>query len=110
MKGNESVRINQPKPKAEELSPLSLFAIFLSVAALCNAQARWLFANLDQLKEQGGYAAATDLQTVGDLLTCMVEENYEVWRDIEVPMPRGWAHMPWSVRTISTDEKEDLPF
>lgn len=97
-------------PSEDELSPLSLFSIVLSVSALCNAQARWLFANLDYLRESGGYAAASDLQLVADILIAMVEDNLEEWQKYEVKMPPGYAHVPWSVRTVSPDEKGDLPF
>jgi len=94
----------------EEISPLSLFAIVVSVSALCNAQARWLFANVDQLREQGGYAAAADLQLVADILLAMVEDNYEAWREQKINMPPGYAHVPWSVKTATDEEKGDLPF
>jgi len=94
----------------EEISPLSLFAIVLSVSALCNAQARWVFANLDDLRESGGYAAASDLQLVADILLAMVEDNYEAWREQKVDMPPGFAHVPWSVKTVTDEEKGDLPF
>jgi hypothetical protein len=94
----------------EEISPLSLFSILLSVSAICNAQARWLFANLDDLREHGGYAAASDLQLTADVLLAMVEDNLEEWQKTEVQMPPGFAHVPWSVRTASVEEKGDLPF
>lgn len=93
-----------------EVSPLSLFAVVLSVSALCNAQARWLFANLDSLRESGGYAAATDLQLTADVLIAMVEDNLEEWQKQEIRMPPGFAHVPWSVKTGPLEEKGDLPF
>jgi len=94
----------------DEISPLSLFSIVLSVSALCNAQARWLFANVDDLREQGGYSAASDLQLVADVLLAMVEDNLEEWQNFTVRMPPGFAHVPWSVKTVSGEEKGDLPF
>jgi len=96
--------------KEEEITPLSLFSIVLSVSALCNATARWIFANIDELREQGGYAAASDLQLVADILIAMVEENLDEWQKQEVPMPPGFAHVPWSVKKVSEEEKGDLPF
>lgn len=94
----------------EEVSPLSLFTVILSVSAICNAQARWVFANLDELKEHGGYAAASDLQLMADILLAMVEDNLEEWQNFLIRMPPGFAHVPWSVRKVSADEKGDLPF
>jgi hypothetical protein len=94
----------------ENILPLTLFTTILSVSALCNAQARWLFANLDCLRETGGYAAASDLQLVADVLIAMVEDNLEEWQKIEIRMPPGFAHAPWQVKTATVEEKGDLPF
>lgn len=96
--------------RGEDISPLTLLVVVLSVSALCNAQSRWLFAHLDNLKEYGGYAAANDLRLVADALVAMAEDNLEGWKKIHVAMPPGFAHAPWSAKTATGDEKGDLPF
>jgi hypothetical protein len=104
--GNESFA----PPAPDELTPISLFSLMLSTSALCNATSRWLMANERELAEYGGYAAATDLQLVADVLLAMCEENLEVWQSMMVNMPKGFAHIPWDSKAGSTNEKGDLPF
>jgi len=98
------------EPTPDDISPLSLFSILLSTSALCNAHARWVLSNLDELRDVGGYEASRDMQLCADVLIAMVEDNLEEWQNYIVKMPPGFAHIPWSVRKVSDEEKGDLPF
>jgi len=95
--GNESFA----PPAPDELTPLSLFSLMLSTSALCNATSRWLMANERELAEYGGYAAATDLQLVADVLLAMCEENLEVWQSMMVNMTQ---------KPVLQTKKETCPF
>jgi hypothetical protein len=50
------------------------------------------------------------MQLCADVLIAMVEDNLEEWQNYIVKMPPGFAHIPWSVRKVSDEEKGDLPF
>jgi len=97
-------------PLDDETSPLSLFSVLLSLASMANAQARWLVGLSRELSEYGGYSAATDMQIVADFLIAGCEEFQEEWQQIEIKMPRGFAHEPWATRATPPEEKGDLPF
>lgn len=101
-----------PDQDDSELSfqPLSLFTIFCSVAALLNSQARWLEANQEALKENGGYNAITDAEQAAGFLLGVVEENMEMFMSLQVRVPRGWGYVALSIPIDLEEKPGDLPF